>query len=46
METDLDLQKIPKLVLIPKKRAQWKKVIVMKDEDEENEKVGNKLGGW
>jgi hypothetical protein len=24
MERDLDLQKIPKLVLIPKKKAQWK----------------------
>jgi hypothetical protein len=33
---DLDLQKIPKLILIPKKRALRKKVVMMKDEDCEN----------
>jgi hypothetical protein len=46
MERYLDLQKNPKLVFIPKKKIQWKKVIVMKNEDEESEKVGKKLGGW
>jgi 5S rRNA maturation endonuclease (ribonuclease M5) len=34
------------LVLIPKKKAQRKNVIVMKDENEEGEKVRKNLGGW
>jgi 5S rRNA maturation endonuclease (ribonuclease M5) len=34
------------LVFIPKKKAQRKKVIVMKYEDEEGEKVRKNLGGW
>jgi len=42
----LDFQKIPKLVPIPNKRALKKKVGVLKDKDEEGEKVGKKLGGW
>jgi hypothetical protein len=35
MERDFDLQKNPKLVLIPKKKTQWKKLIMMKDEKNE-----------
>jgi hypothetical protein len=33
---DLNLQKNPKLILIPKKRALRKKVVMMKDEGGEN----------
>ncbi len=36
MKGDLDLQKIPTLILIPKKRALRKKVVMMKDEGCEN----------
>jgi hypothetical protein len=37
---DLDLQKIPKLILIPKKRAFRKKVVMLKDKDEGGENAG------
>jgi hypothetical protein len=37
---DLHLQKIPKLILIPKKRASREKVVMMKDEDEGGENAG------
>ncbi len=40
VERDLDLQEIPKLVPIPKKKAPRKKVVVVKDNDEEGDKVG------
>jgi hypothetical protein len=44
-EGDLDLQEIPKLVLIPKKRAALrKKVVVVKDKNEEVDKT--KKIGW
>jgi 5S rRNA maturation endonuclease (ribonuclease M5) len=36
----LDFQKIPKLVPIRTKTALKKKVVVLKDKDEEGEKVG------
>ncbi len=36
----MDFQKILKLVPIPNKRALKKKVVVVKDKDEEGEKVG------
>jgi hypothetical protein len=36
---DLNLQKIPKLVSIPKKRSSRKNVDMVKDEDEESEKT-------
>jgi hypothetical protein len=39
VEGDLDLQKIPKPIPIPKKRTPRKKVVIMKDEDEESEKA-------
>ncbi len=37
---DLHLQKIPKLILIPKKRASREKVVMMKPEDEGGENAG------
>jgi hypothetical protein len=37
---DLDLQKIPKLILIPKERALRKKVVMLKDKDEGGENAG------
>jgi hypothetical protein len=40
VERDLDLQKIPKLVPIPKKKTPRKKVVVVKDKDEKGNKVG------
>ncbi len=40
----MDFQEIPKLVLIPKKRALKKKVVVVKDKDEEVDKT--KKIGW
>jgi len=40
VEKGLDFQKILKLVPIPNKRALSKKVVVLKDKDEEGEKVG------
>jgi hypothetical protein len=40
VEVDLDLQEILKLVPIPMKRAPKKKLVVMKDEDEGGDKVG------
>ncbi len=46
MKEDLDLQKILKLVSIPKKRAPRKKVIVVKDKHEKGDKAIKKLGGW
>ncbi len=46
VERGLDFQKIPKLVPIPNKRALKKKAVMLKDKDEEGEKVGKKLGGW
>jgi hypothetical protein len=39
-ERGLDFQKIPKLVPIPSKRALKKKAVVLKNKDEEGEKVG------
>jgi hypothetical protein len=36
MERDMNLQKIPKLVPIPKKKVPRKKVIVVKDKDEKS----------
>jgi hypothetical protein len=43
LEGDLDLQMIIKLVPISNKKALRKKVTVVKDEDEEGEKVGKKI---
>jgi hypothetical protein len=40
VERDLDLQEIPKSIPIPKKKAPRKKVVVVKDNDEEGDKVG------
>ncbi len=40
MEKGLDFQKIVKLVPIPNKRALNKKAVVLKDKDEEGEKIG------
>ncbi len=45
VEGDLDLQKIFKLILIPKIRAPKKKVVVVIDKHEEGEKL-KKMGGW
>jgi hypothetical protein len=39
VERDLDLQKIFKLVPIPKKKTLRKKVVVVKDKDEEGDKA-------
>jgi reverse gyrase len=40
VEKGLDFQKILKLVPIPNKRALNKKAVVLKDKDEEGEKIG------
>ncbi len=40
MDGDLDLQEILKLVPISKKKTPKKKAIIVKDKDEEGEKVG------
>jgi hypothetical protein len=42
VERDLDLQKIPKLVLVSNKKASRKKMIMMKDKDEKGKKAGKK----
>jgi len=39
MEGNLDLQEIPKLVFIPKKRTLRKKVVVVKDENKKRRKT-------
>jgi hypothetical protein len=44
VEGDLDLQGIPKLVPIPKKKILRKKVVVVKDKNEEGDKA--KKIGW
>ncbi len=48
VEGDLDLQKILKLVPLPKKRATKKKatIVIMKEEDEEGEKVEKVGKNW
>jgi len=45
MEGDLDVQEIPKPVPISKKKAPRKKTIILKDENEKNEKARKILGG-
>ena len=40
VEGDLNLQKIPKLVLVSNKKASRKKMIMMKDKDEKGKKAG------
>jgi hypothetical protein len=39
VERDLDLQEIPQLIPIPKKRALHKKVVVVKNKDEKVTKL-------
>jgi hypothetical protein len=43
VEGDLNVQKIPKLILIPNKEYTRKKMIVMKDKNEKIEKAGKKI---
>jgi hypothetical protein len=41
VDGDLDLQEVFKLVPIPKKKTLKKKVVMVKDKNENGEKVGN-----
>jgi hypothetical protein len=42
VERDLDLQTIPKLVLVSNKKTLREKTTVVKDKDEKGEKAGKK----
>jgi hypothetical protein len=43
VEQELDLQEILKPILIPNKKTQKKKVIMIKDKDEKSKKVEKKI---